>query len=70
VCLLRMLPCPARGPAARSARAMHMLPVGEQAQKKFGPDTSEHTLNIWSTDPDHMLIDLIKQYSIDDTLRL
>ena len=48
VCSRRMLPRPTRAPAAQSARATHMLTVGEQQKNILAPVTPARELQLVS----------------------
>ena len=60
VCSRRMLPRPVRGPAARSARATHMLTVGEQRFREMFPVTRELQLVSMSVGPRYSRAVLVK----------
>ena len=60
VCSRRMLPRPTRAPAAQSARATHMLTVGEQASGEMFPVTRELQLVSMSVGPRYSRVVLVK----------
>ena len=60
VCSRRMLPRPTRAPAAQSARATHMLTVGEQASGEMFPVTRELQLVSMSVGPRYSRAVLVK----------
>ena len=60
VCSRRMLPRPTRAPAAQSARATHMLTVGEQASGEMFPVTRELQVVSMSVGPRYSCAVLVK----------
>ena len=60
VCSRRMLSRPTRAPAAQSARATHMLTVGEQRKNILAPVTRELQLVSMSVGPRYSRAVLVK----------
>ena len=60
VCSRRMLSRPTRAPAAQSARATHMLTVGEQNKNILAPVTRELQLVSMSVGPRYSRVVLVK----------